>query len=335
MNLFIRSLLLLGLAGCAAPGELRIPEEFIPARDLDVVSLTREALRDAGRGRYADAELQLLQARSLAPQNRKLRLNLAVVLERQGRYEEAETVFRDLLAENSEYIPAWSGLARLYVSKEEYESARETFAVIIDKLQTNRLGQDGPQKWELEQIRGAYRSLSALEFRLGNEEASACYSEDAIRVTPNPPLTEKVRHARTLISIGRFADARTYLRDHVERGKPFELAHQLALAQYGLQEREAAFRICTDLLDQPAVPPEVESDCTWLAYLERGLEPVDEEELVELTESEIEELEEEKQEEWEEKLPRLALGDNPARLYMPDELTAGIMEESERLEEEG
>ena len=55
-------LLIVLLFGCALPEPEGPEQEFVPDREIQVVSLTREGLAYAKRSRLVDAELKLRQA---------------------------------------------------------------------------------------------------------------------------------------------------------------------------------------------------------------------------------------------------------------------------------
>ena len=140
MKLVVLFIYILSLYGCALPASSPIPEDFISPQELALDKLHRTGLTEASKGRYVDAEFAFRKVLHQLPENDAVKLNLAVSLERQGVFREAEQLFLSLLAKNVKNLRARSGLARVYTSLGDEDAAiREyefIYGIVEDSLES-------------------------------------------------------------------------------------------------------------------------------------------------------------------------------------------------------
>ncbi|MCS6853016.1 MAG: glycosyltransferase [Gemmataceae bacterium] len=145
------------LATCAA-GRRRFPND---AELLFQEALIRMALRD-----WRGAEVNLVQLLNTPPPNYVTigvdpgirgylaRHNLAIVRRELGQAGEAEVLWRQVVAERPDYLPAWMGLCDLWVAQQRWAEIEET---------ARRLEADGPGQ-ELAAVFWARAHLGRREF---------------------------------------------------------------------------------------------------------------------------------------------------------------------------
>lgn len=224
--------MILWFAACALPPEGRENQTFIPDDELLTVSLVREGQFYFGRSRYFDAEVRFRQALRIYPGADNVRVSLAVALEYQGQYREAESIYSDLLKQNPDDTQILAGLARLCSVSGRFEEAKQyyqkAFAVAFEAEEWERAAQFA-------------RSLSALSFKFGDEPAAICFSQQALLIRRNE--ADMARHARLLIAAGYYQKTRAELSGYTEdrkAGVDAALLHAAALAQYGLGDSKEA-----------------------------------------------------------------------------------------------
>ena len=226
---FIFALLLAGwLAACATP----IPEgldqgSFVPADEVLVVQLARQGMDAFNRSRFIDAELYFRQALFVRPELLNLRLNLAVTLSRSGLDEEALDIYGQLLEQRPDFLAYHVGRAQALVDASRFAEAQTQYEKAFWLAY---------EASDMNSVATIARSLTALGFRLGDEELAQCYSGVVIGLRPTE-AAEAVRHGRLLIARGyhqqalEFASAWAAGRN--EELQP-QLLHLRALASFGL-----------------------------------------------------------------------------------------------------
>lgn len=212
------------LAGCALPVSEKNQQDFIPERDLTIVELASEGLSYYKRSRYVDAELYLRQALFLAPEAENIRFNLAVVLQKQGLYSEAQEIYDALLAQKPESFRYLLAKAQLHLDQLEFKAAEAYYFKALEGV----VGRE-------DKIRSASisRSISTLNFLAGNEEAANCYSQEALYWQNSEE--QVFRHSTLLLALGYPEDAATLLEEFLaELGNPLnpKLLSKLAMAYF-------------------------------------------------------------------------------------------------------
>ncbi len=102
--------------------------------DAELLFLEGLVLRELGRRNEAEAALLRLLAGSEKPhfasvdialRGYKARQNLAVLYQEEGRTTEAEAQWRAVVQERSDFLPAWLGLAELYLAEQRWPELEE------------------------------------------------------------------------------------------------------------------------------------------------------------------------------------------------------------------
>lgn len=178
------------LFGCALPREERVNQSFVPDKELFAANLVKEGLNYYGRSRYVEAEMRFQQALYLFPNLDGVKQNLAVVLEDQGRFEEARDIYLELRTRKEGTNSFLLSLGRVSVRLGQYTDAEDYFQQGFDMA------------WETADWGWAAmfaRSLSSLYFRLGDEERANCYSGIALDLKVD--VEEAYRHSRLLAAM--------------------------------------------------------------------------------------------------------------------------------------
>ncbi|MBX7143046.1 MAG: tetratricopeptide repeat protein [Oligoflexia bacterium] len=173
---------------------------FVTQRELDAVSLARQAMAAFSKSQFVDAELLLRQSLYLYPKAPSVEANLATVLRAAGNFSESEQILDGLLRRYPNQAEYQELLARLRYEQSDYEQARILYSrLLVAAQQVN----DAPKVARLA------RTLSGIAFRQGDEEAAICYSQDALNAKSDPE--EFARHARLLLAHERPAAASAFL----------------------------------------------------------------------------------------------------------------------------
>ena len=256
-SVFITSLLSLS---CCAPPPSNAPEQaFVPGQELDVVGLVRKGLSDYQRNRYIDAEFSFRQALYLSPKAANVRANLAAALRSSGQYDEAEDILFALNAAAPESLDYLSGLARLYVDKQEFSSAKRFYS----------LAYEAALKQQDFAAAGRFaRNLSAVAFRAGDEASALCYSHVALSLKPD--ADSHIRHARLLLGMNRPADARTLLGNYLSgAGSQTGPVAELAVAELALGNNERALQLARSVETSSDLPKEATSQLKMVIALSK------------------------------------------------------------------
>jgi Tfp pilus assembly protein PilF len=201
LSFFSLGILSMFFTGCAPAAA---PERLIPAgvasKDLLAVRLANEAMGYSNQGRLIDAALKFHQALYLSPHAKNLQRSLASTYERLGLPEEATNLYQSLSkdAPSDPSLTAGSALAeiRRAAYQPAYSLLEKSLWQFVDK---------GDWSGAANQA----QSISALAFRLGDEEKALCFSELSVHLAPSP--ARQLRRIRLLTAQGRIKAARKEL----------------------------------------------------------------------------------------------------------------------------
>lgn len=319
------SFLLLVLGGCAGLESPYSDQRFIPREELNAVMLAREALFEAKRSRFVDAELKYRQALYLEPEAWSVWEGLAVVLAQQGSIEEARAIYARLLDRAPESTDLMLSLARMEFEAEEYERAAEIYErlleLVLDKNQ-QLLAKDIAQ------------NLAVVYFRIGREEQALCFGSYVTFLGGD--RFDWYRYARLLNALGfpeMSAQSLARLQDEqVEAARDPQLLVQRAMASFGNAATADAAQ-ALDILDELGVnDPALEYDRQLVRSLTRWRSGS----LIAMTSEDLEELEDLEEEE-DVQLTRFLAGlrespglDNTRALYFPLAVLEALWELSEQ-----
>ncbi|MCB0339299.1 MAG: tetratricopeptide repeat protein, partial [Bdellovibrionales bacterium] len=268
-------LILLLLCACALPPKSDTANiSVVPTRELQAVSLGTEGISFSKRGRLLEAEFRFRQALYLFPDAVNLKVNLGVVLEKQGRFEEALAIYQDLSAAEPDSINFKGSVAKLYFQAGMFQRAREQFTsaindglALLDRPSvevTSDLSRPTPPEIR-KQISRLARSLSVLEFTLGNEQEALCYSLFASTLSSEPD--EVARHAKLLNALNLSQQAieaiESFKASHALRNNS-EILFQLAVASAAQDKLTDAHEMSTLALEAKKVDPNVKFEALLL-----------------------------------------------------------------------
>lgn len=125
-------------------------------------------------GNFSEAEECFSQAARFSPNDPYVLNYLAVLYQKQQRYEEAKSVFEKILSIDSTYIPAYDNLARVLINLGDVTRAEATLRRGLqldpnDSLMNNNLGVIHDNRNEIAEARLHYER--ALQSDLNNQEA--------------------------------------------------------------------------------------------------------------------------------------------------------------------
>lgn len=86
---------------------------------------------------FQDAYYALQKAKGLSPTDPKIRYNLAILADKQGKRDEAISEFHEVTRLKPDYRDAYLALAYLYQNLKQYDKARENLNFILEKLNPN------------------------------------------------------------------------------------------------------------------------------------------------------------------------------------------------------
>ena len=219
-----RLTLLLAVLMFSACARLRDPAEqqaFVSSIEMKGNNAAAQGLSYLSQGRYADAELKLLQALNLFPNARNLRINLASAIAARGATQDAWPRFEELLAAEPDSLQLRSIYAESLYRAGEFDRARRLYESVIAAAQEDP--ELSPQEY------AAARSLAALEFSLGNAGAARCASERALGLQGDNE--NALRHSELLIALGLPASAQLIIDSINAAGRnPISLAQAAVLA---------------------------------------------------------------------------------------------------------
>jgi len=260
MRYFIPLFCLLVLSSCALPRDPYGVQQVVPTREVKVAAFVREGMDLLERGRNMDAEMNLRRALYLSPDSQTVRRNLAVILGRQGLFEESEELLLGLLQENPASLSTVSSLAQIYFDQGDFDRARARYLELLKLSEDSELPR-------VKDIRAeTLRSLAVLEFTVGNEDEALCFSGEAYSQAKGRDH-ERARHARLLNAIGLHDRVLALLGSGSVQGrKPAEI-HQVILAYFAKGSFTEAARGARRLGEIRDAAPEAVADARWIELL--------------------------------------------------------------------
>lgn len=249
------------LTACALPVPEQEQQGFVPGRDLDAVSLVREGANYYQKSRFVEAEFAFRKALYLHPKAANVKANLAAALRAGGQYDEAEDILLSLNAAAPKSIEYLSSLARLYVEKRDYASARRYFTEAFELA---------IEKPDFAAASRFARSLSVVAFRIGDENSALCHS--ALATALNSDAENTARHARLFLATHRTAKGRDLVDTYLNQpGIPRDPAilHQLGMAQFALAEYRDAQESESAVLESDVLDRNIQAEAQLVAALSR------------------------------------------------------------------
>ena len=246
-----RIYLVLSLLLCVGCAKLRDPatqQVFVSAREMQGNNAAAQGLAYLSQGRYADAELKLLEALNLFPDARNLRINLASAMAARGATAEAWALFEELLSAEPESLQLRAIYAEALYRSGEFDRARKLYeSVARDAQQDPELS---PQEY------AASRSLAALEFAVGNSMAARCASERAFALQGDNE--NALRHSELLIALGLPNSARIIIDSINSAGRNPSALVQSALLAIEADDYVAAQKSSAAAWMADSIPPDVQ-----------------------------------------------------------------------------
>lgn len=267
-------LLLVCLVSCpvsCAPPPQPLSNEFVPNDELLTVGLVREGLGYAQAGRLIDAELKLRQAHYLAPSAKNIRVNLAIVLERNGLFDEARAILHKLIKENPSHLPYYTSLGQLEFMADNFKASTQAY---------NKAMQMALDRSEAAFAGNVARSLATINFKYGLEEDALCNSESALTFKQDMP--ELMRHTKLLRATNNFSKAKTKLTTFMEQRPGTQdpaLLFELAMANAGLESYKEALEYERLALQSPNIDSTTVFEAQLLRFItdyKLGADPVEE-----------------------------------------------------------
>jgi tetratricopeptide (TPR) repeat protein len=194
------------LFSCAPPSPEFEKQEFVPKRDILANSYYREGADMYKAGRMMDAEMRMRQALYLFPEADNIKSSLALVLKSSGLYDEANSIYKELIKRYPEAYDYQFALADSYYRERRFEDA----AVVFKKAMAG---------YELLPDIGkasqAARSLASIYFLEGEEIKALCSSSEAF--TYSAAADQAVRHIRLLLAAGDYGTAEQVIAPLIEK----------------------------------------------------------------------------------------------------------------------
>lgn len=247
------------ISSCALPRQRLGQQEFVPKRELIIVSLAKKGQDYADKGRYLEGELALRQALFLEPNSRALKLELGKALVRQGLFEEAEELYNTLLAENPKSIQTILGKGVLLRVKGDFEGALQQFQTAEKLL----IPEVSPQSRIL--LAEVYQNISIVEFTRGFDEEARCAAKQATLFDGSP--VRYARYLRLLTADGFSTQALGLINGSPALRSQPVILQQETLALAGLGNAARASLIAQALLSSENVPASGVYDARWIEVL--------------------------------------------------------------------
>ena len=236
------------VCGCATLRDPATQQVFVSSVEMQGSNAAAQGLSYLSQGRYADAELKLLQALSLFPNARNLKINLASAMAARGATQDAWPLFEGLIAAEPDSLQLRAIYAEALYRSGEIDRARQLYQSVIEVAHEDP--ELSPQEY------AATRSLAALEFAVGNASAARCASERAMALQGDNE--NALRHSELLIALGLPASARLIL-DSINSSArvPGALA-QAAMLEIDQRDFAKAQQLMAEAWKADGVPPDVQ-----------------------------------------------------------------------------
>lgn len=192
-------------------------------------SLLQQARQSQAQGRSADARVQLEQARRMRPQAPEAALALADVQAASGNPAAAETLYRQVLGQQSDNLQARRGLVGALVQQGKQEQALREVQQLPGEEQS-KLGGLGRMRADL-----ALQQAQLAEQR-GDTAGQRAALEDALRNDPNNAWA-RYGLARLYLDMGAGNEARS-LMDGMLRAQPNDADALYTSALFSMQQGE-------------------------------------------------------------------------------------------------
>jgi tetratricopeptide (TPR) repeat protein len=199
-------------AGAQALAEAQLARGF--AHPL-VYRIAAEARMEARR--FAEAGALLNQALAYNPAEPEALTTLAMLLHREGRPDEAVTVFGQVLHDHRTHARAWLGLATSLAVLEAEDAALESFGHAAAAAPTDAAPLGG---------------LAELHFRAGRSDEALQAAQKGLEIDPDHPLCNWVL-GRLTLSQGQADTVRTRMERLLVRGRMDPAERQMALHLLG------------------------------------------------------------------------------------------------------
>jgi tetratricopeptide (TPR) repeat protein len=246
INSLILSTYVLNLLSCALPTETK-SKNFVPSSELKVIKYVNQGVSEFSRSRFTAAEGSFYRALNLSPDNKIIKNNLAITLLRLGAVEQAESLLRELLSEESNSIELLLKLSSVAIAQDSPIKALSFLEVAQSKLLlkpntarevlagnlTNSEKSIQNNTIKMETILSA---LSDVSCRAGLESTCYCYLSSTSSITKS--VQDYVAYIRFLLMQGNFDHALNVLKTlpATVRERTMSIYHLQALAYLGLND---------------------------------------------------------------------------------------------------
>ncbi len=233
-----------------------------PLRSRVLLGAARNAV---AQGDFSEAIGRFEEYLAENPGDVVVRAELAGVLIRADRAEEAAAAFTLLLSADPQNVDALTGLADLLIGLGQYEAAREHLLTLLAVTDPGRVSAYGEPATEAAARRWRAAVKLARSYLLEGRPGDAAAAVDA-HLSGGPPADRDARleYARLLMELGRLAEARSLLialreTDPADARPPADLL----LANVRLLDAEGARAAAADLASRPVSDPAL-----WLGLAE-------------------------------------------------------------------
>jgi tetratricopeptide (TPR) repeat protein len=206
---------LLTNAACVLPPPA-VGSRVVPEGELWVISALQKGRDLALSGQLDKAELKFRSVLARGGTFDTVYNNLGYVLLVEGRIDEAELMFKQALERAPGNISARANYARLLFQRGEMTKAIEQYQLVIHRylaLNPEELRQSIKDGFDDQELVGAFRSISAISFTVGDLDTAVCYSLMAVRRDTSD--FSIAQHTRLLMSLNAVDAAVTFLDDLV------------------------------------------------------------------------------------------------------------------------
>lgn len=205
---FLIFVFIICFSACVVPPPA-VKDHVLPLKEVQVVSHITRGKNFASAGRMDLAEEQFRLALALAPQETKIYIDLAFVLQGQNRLQEAGECYARVLDLYPEDFDLLNNYARFLYLEGEYEKASQKYQDIVDMYwrgvfkDLQEVKDNGAMGRPL--LSAVYKNISTIEYTLGNLGDAVCFSWLSLTSQMDPG--QYGRHARLLISLNYFDSA--------------------------------------------------------------------------------------------------------------------------------
>lgn len=237
--------------GCALPVPLGSElSGFVPAQELQVVSLAREGMALFNASRFFEAESKFRKALYLDPSLDNVKFNLATTLERTELFEEAGQIYKELIRKDGEKSIYRAAYGRLLVSEGKAEAGRDQFII----ARSLALLEDDEAK-----VKSLSQSIVTLAFGLGRTDEALCEAKALCLKNQNSESLSD--YLRMLISSGMVEKASRELESVGAEVLPEDSILSLyfrTLILFALGSKEEALELSERVLAYPGIDSTIE-----------------------------------------------------------------------------